>query len=101
VRFVARYTDAAEQDIAEIFAWYEAQSGGLGTEFLRQLKILEAKLERYPEINAVEYGQIRRAFTAKFPYSLHFQIEGEIVHIYGCLHHKRDPKHWPEPPVSS
>jgi plasmid stabilization system protein ParE len=97
VRFVVRYADAAELDIAEIFAWYETQSGGLGTEFLRQLKILEAKLERYPEINAVEYNEIRRAFTQKFPYSLHYRIEGEIVHVYGCLHHKRDPKNWPDP----
>ncbi len=96
MRFVARYSDAAEQDIADTFAWYETQSGGLGTEFLRQLKILEAKLERYPEIHAIEYNDIRRAFILKFPYSLHFRIEGEIVHVYGCLHHKRDPKSWPQ-----
>jgi toxin ParE1/3/4 len=95
VKFIVRYSRAAEQDIADIFAWYEVQSDGLGTEFLRQLKILEAKLERYPEIHAVEYNQVRRAFTAKFPYSLHFRIEAGIVNVYGCLHHRRDPKIWP------
>jgi plasmid stabilization system protein ParE len=94
VRFTVRYSPAAELDIADAFAWYESQSGGLGTEFLRQLKILEAKLARYPEINAIEYKQVRRAFTAKFPYSLHFRIEGDTVHVYGCLHQRRDPRNW-------
>jgi toxin ParE1/3/4 len=96
VKFTVRYSPAAEQDIADVFTWYEAQSDGLGTEFLRQLKILEAKLERYPEIHAIEYSKVRRAFTAKFPYSLHLRIEDKIVHVYGCLHHRRDPKIWPQ-----
>jgi plasmid stabilization system protein ParE len=96
VRFTVHYSPSAEHDIADVFHWYEAQSDGLGTEFLRQLKILEAKLERYPEIHSIEYSQVRRAFTAKFPYSLHFRIEGEVVAVYGCLHHRRDPKIWPQ-----
>jgi hypothetical protein len=52
---------------------------------------------RYSDATELDIAEICRAFTQKFPYSLHFRIEGEIVHVYGCLHHKRDPKIWPAP----
>lgn len=90
------FDPGAEQDVLEAYVWYEARSDGLGAEFLRQVKIQEARLSRVPLIHAIEYDQIRRAFVGKFPYSLHFRIEHQTVRVLACIHHSRDPQRWLE-----
>lgn len=94
--FRVEFDPGAEQDLLDAHAWYETQSEGLGAEFLRQVKIQEARLSRSPLIHAVEYENIRRSFLGKFPYSLHFRVEGQHVRVLACIHHRRDPKRWPQ-----
>jgi toxin ParE1/3/4 len=95
VTFTVEFDPGAEQEMLEAFIWYEDRSEGLGSEFLRQVKIQSARLSRAPLIHALDYENIRRAFVGKFPYSLHFRIEEQRVRVLACVHHRRDPQSWP------
>jgi hypothetical protein len=67
LKFRVEFDPGAELDLLEASAWYDSQSEGLGAEFWRQVRIQEARLSRAPEVHAVEYADIRRAFLGKFP----------------------------------
>ena len=86
----------AELDLMNGFLWYEEQSEGLGTEFLRQATVQKDRLARHPLIHAVEYADIRRAFLGRFPYAFHFRIEDQVVRVLACVHFRQSPVHWPE-----
>ena len=96
MKFRVEFDPGAELDLLEASAWYDSQSEGLGAEFWRQVRIQEARLSRAPEVHAVEYADIRRAFLGKFPYALHFRLEeDDRVRVLACIHHRRDPRRWP------
>lgn len=94
--FAVKFEPKAELEIIEAFQWYEQQSFGLGGEFLRAVKQSEAMLARNPHQYQVQYKDIRRAYLRRFPYALHYLIEGETVSVLACFHFRRDPQKWPE-----
>lgn len=92
--FLVRFEPAAEAEIVEAFHWYEQQSPGLGSEFLRSVKQAEAMLARNPLQYQVQYKEVRRAYLRRFPYALHYIVEKEVVSVLACFHFRRDPKRW-------
>jgi len=42
----------------------------------------------YPKVE----GEIRRANLNRFPFSLFYVIDGEVVNVLSCFHQYRDPK---------
>lgn len=53
-------------------------------------------LARNPHQYQVQYKDIRRAYLRRFPYALHYLIEGETVSVLACFHFRRDPQKWRE-----
>ena len=62
------FTLAAEADVEEAFAWYEAQRPGLGETFRRALDVAVASIEEHPEAYAVIHRETRRVLLPTFPY---------------------------------
>ena len=91
-RFVFRAE--LEADLAEARDWYEAQSPGLGLEFLRAFEAALAQVGRAPLLYPVVEGETRRALLRRFPYQLVYRVRGEEIVIAACLHHRRDPARW-------
>lgn len=40
------------------------------------------------------YRQVRRALIRRFPYSVMYVVEEDVITIIACFHVKRDPKKW-------
>ncbi len=84
----------AELDIQEAFEWYEAQTPGLGSEFVRAVDACLSNIGRnllaYPRI----YQQARRALLRRFPYGILYVFEQETIAVIACFHGKRAPKSW-------
>lgn len=89
-----KFEPEAEAEIIEAFNWYEQQSFGLGGEFLRAVKQSESILARNPFQSQVHYKDLRRAYLRRFPFALHYVVEGESVSVLACFHFRRDPKRW-------
>jgi hypothetical protein len=85
----------AEADILEAFVWYEEQSMGLGSDFMRAVDAMLANIARNPLEHQVLYKNVRRATLRRFPYGLFYIINRDVVIVLGCIHAKRDPKKWP------
>lgn len=87
---------AAQAEIAEAFDWYEQKSYGLGGDFLRVVAAAEEQLTRNPQAYPPASARFRRILLRRFPYALHFELlEGQLVSVLACLHHRRNPARWP------
>ena len=84
----------AELDIQDVFEWYEAQSLGLGSEFVRAVDTCLSSIGRNPLAYPIIYKQARRALIRRFPYGILYVFEQEIISVIACFHAKRDPKSW-------
>ena len=84
----------AEADLEYAQDWYERQRGGLGAAFVLGVEEVLERIRRTPEMNAVVYQDVCRALTRRFPYVVHYRIEGDEVVVLGVFHAARDPREW-------
>ncbi len=83
---------AAEAEIEQAFATYEAERRGLGLEFLDELARIEGHLQANPALYQRVDGEMRRAVLRRFPYGLFYIVDDGQVNVVGCLHLHRDPR---------
>jgi plasmid stabilization system protein ParE len=88
-------TEKAQEDLNDAYQWYEAQEPGLGKEFIRCIDAKIAEIKRYPlHHQVVQNNHVRRALTNRFPFSIYFVDEEEIIVIFAILHQRRSPDYW-------
>jgi plasmid stabilization system protein ParE len=84
----------AQDDLAEIRAWYENQRPGLGRAFLDSVEHAFERIERSPSSFETALRNVRLASTPRFPYIIYFRcIEDDLV-VIGVFHNRRDPRAW-------
>jgi plasmid stabilization system protein ParE len=91
------YRRRVGRDLAEALAYYDELVEGLGERFLGSVDSTFDAIERYPEMFAKVYGDVRRAVLSQFPYAVFYRIERERVVVFRVLHTARDPRAWPRP----
>ena len=84
----------ARADLRDARDWYERQSPGLGSEFLRAVESVIATIQRAPAFYPAVEAPVRRAVLRRFPYQVIYALEGDEVVVLACLHHRRDPTVW-------
>ena len=85
---------AAEDDIAAAYAWYEKERPGLGEDFLDSVQTGLLNLSSRPEAFPVVYAGARRVLLKRFPYGLFFRAFDDAIYVLACTHCKRHPKVW-------
>lgn len=83
-----------DKDVDEISAWYENRLPGLGWRFTKQLDKCLSTIAERPESYSQVRGRKRRARINDFPYCVVFEIESNIILIYGAFHLARDRSAW-------
>lgn len=86
------YKTLAQIEAAEAYAWYAQPEINMGNAFLAELERPDGFLASNPYLYPCIEPEIRRANLHRFPYSLFFVIDGEIVNILSCFHQHREPK---------
>ncbi|MEM7593126.1 MAG: type II toxin-antitoxin system RelE/ParE family toxin [Cyanobacteria bacterium P01_A01_bin.83] len=84
----------AELDLQDAFNWYESNSRGLGSEFIRAIDASLSQIQRNPFAYQVVYRELRRKLIRRFPYGIFYLIESETIYVIACFHVKRSPQHW-------
>ena len=56
-------------------------------------EVLE-RIGRTPEMYTMDYQEVRRALTRRFPYAVYYRMAGNKVVVLGILHTRRDPHEW-------
>ena len=62
-----RLHPAAQRELAEATAYYEAESAGLGDAFLAEAEHAFSQVASFPEAFPVSYGHVRVKVLAAFP----------------------------------
>jgi len=81
----------AEDDLREVFSWYEDSRIGLGYDFLLQVDAGINFIKRNPEIHPIEYKGTRKHILKRFPYKIIYFVEEEKIIVLAVLHGRRNP----------
>lgn len=87
-------SEDAKLDIYDAFLWYEEQREGLGLNFELSLEAGFNLVQRNPFQFEVKHNQIRVHFINKFPFGIHYFVDGQIIKVLAVFHTSRDPKNW-------
>ena len=89
-----RLLPPAEQEMFDAARYYELQAPGLGQDFLDKVELalqdLVVSSERWPIVQ----DDIRRRLIRRFPYSLLYKIDQDVVVILAVMHQRRHPSYW-------
>lgn len=82
------------EDIKESYDWYENQILGLGDKFIEDLENGYVSIENFPNTWAnFQYG-FKRYILNKFPYSILYKQNNNIIYIIAIMHNSRKPNFW-------
>ena len=83
--------EQAKNDIVELALWYDSQKLGLGKVFIQNLDLSFIAISERAEMYPIVISGVRRFLMKKFPCSVHYLVENNIVRVMGVLHFKRNP----------
>ena len=88
------FLDSANAEFAEVIAYYNLQSEGLGYEFAAEVKRAMGRIVQYPEAWAPLSKRTRRCRTNRFPYGLIYQIRSNTILIVAVQNLHKHPDSW-------
>jgi toxin ParE2 len=89
----ARFTLAAELELAEAVAFYEQLRPGLGRQFLSEVADTVAPIEEFPEAWPLVSDIDRACRVKRFPFRLVYFIDDKDVAVLAVAHFKRRLKY--------
>lgn len=81
-------------DLLPAFQYYEEQQPGLGGEFLVEISAVYDRVVDNPFKYQILSSDLRRALARRFPFSIFFAVEDDVVVVLAVLHSGRDPEEW-------
>ena len=85
-----RITALAEADIAKAQDWYEIQSVGLGSRFVKAVRKTAVRIAQTPFIYQIALEDARRARVRGYPYAVWYRILEDESVVIACLSHRQD-----------
>jgi toxin ParE1/3/4 len=84
----------AEAELAEAASHYESQVAGLGHAFAAEAERVISLLRAYPDVGSSVGRKHRRLSMDRFPYSVVYQHDPEVLLIIAIAHFRRRPRYW-------
>lgn len=84
-----RVRPEAELDLLFAAGWYEAQSPGLGADFIGEMSALVESLATNAQLYVGVFDGVRRVIGRRFPYAVSYQILQDEVVVLSVLHMRR------------
>src|SRR5690606_7134807 len=94
IQFNLFIADAARLDIIEAFDWYNEISSHLADSLETNIEASLNTIQHNPNLFQKRYKKIRIHFIKRFPYGIHYFLEGTTIRVIGFFHTSRDPKRW-------
>ena len=85
---------SAEAELEESKLFYNRERKGLGDEFLDELESTFSFIEANPRILAVSRFNTRRCSLDRFPFTIVYRIDNEVIEVVAVAHQKRRPEYW-------
>ena len=81
----------AKQDLDDGYWFYENLRNGLGEYFLSSVTSDIRSLQIFPG-HHVRIGKYYRLIAGRFPYSVFYTFEDEIIFVHAVIDQRRDPE---------
>lgn len=91
---IIEFTAAAEAELDEAIAYYNAQRTGLGIESAQEVAASVKRIEDYPDVWQRLANGVRRCQLRRFEYGLVYRVRGNIATVYAVMHLRRRPGYW-------
>ncbi len=91
-----RFRPEIVEDLAQASQWYDERTTGLSAEFLQEVRETLGRITKFPERVAADEAGIRSLRLHRFPYVVHYRIEGTTIVIFAIMFGGRDPSAWQE-----
>jgi len=92
----SRFHEAASEDLLEDITYYDLANPGLGDRLLADVRTAVAFLEAYPLAARVLVGDIRGKALVRFPHTLLYAVEENVVLVLALAHQRQDLQTWLE-----
>lgn len=93
MNYAVKILTPADTDAVEAALWYDAQSPGLGAEFMAEVNAAAQRLAENPEVHRVRFADVRRAPVKRFKfYGLYYLIQIREVWVISVHHGRRHPR---------
>ena len=89
-----RFLTPAEEEMTEAALFYEAASSQLGSDFLDDVQRAVDRLRAFPQAGEAITSDFRRTLLHRFPFSLIYAIEENVIVVIAVAHHARRPWYW-------
>lgn len=91
-----RWLRVAVLEAREARRFYDDATAGLGERFVGELEATIERIVEFPRAWPECEPPVRRAVVNRFPYLVHYVVEGRTVVVLGVYHAKRRPISWRE-----
>ena len=81
-------------EISSSYHWYQEQAQGLGDDYLKELESSYEAIIELPNTWPKFKKGFRRFLLSKFPYSVIYRVEKDIVFVVAVMHNSRKPGYW-------
>jgi toxin ParE1/3/4 len=92
--FTIDHLPDVEQDVQDIYDWYEEQHTGLGEDFLLSSDAALNSIERNPLAYQIVYKGVRKTNTRRFPFGVFYVVAKQQITIIAIIHQSRHPRTW-------
>ncbi|MBI3932965.1 MAG: type II toxin-antitoxin system RelE/ParE family toxin [Acidobacteria bacterium] len=91
---VVRLFPEAEAEVVANERWYAQRSPSVATAFLAEVDQAIARIGETPETWPRYRRGTRRFILRRFPFSVVYRIDGDVVYVVAVAHAKRRPEYW-------
>jgi len=84
----------AERELNRAADHCEADTPGLGSEFLDELQRCIDSILRFPLAGTEIAEGVRRRLLRRFPFGVLYSIRHESIRVLAVMHLKRHPEYW-------
>ena len=91
----AEFEPEARQELVESIRRYLTEAGAVQASlFEGEVARTIALLARLPELGTRGIKDTRSIPLRRYPYSLHYRLEPDLIRILAVAHHSRRPRYW-------
>ena len=92
---IAEFDPAAEQEFVDAIRRYFIEAGPLqAVDFDNEVKRVVGLLLTLPKIGTPGARGTRSIPLRRYPFSLQYRIEGNVLRVIAVAHHRRRPRYW-------
>lgn len=90
------FHDLAGKEFLEVRDYYDDLVFGLGEKFVTEIERCLNIIKTNPLAYPVTKQNVRKAVIIKFPFSILYRVDGNVIYILAVMHQKREPLYWAE-----